>query len=114
METVYYHLNARKVKVSGGADLLTFVPVADAAPAGEILDFDRCRRKLETKAAWKDLERAARAAEPSHEDGDGGEADSRPRRSSRRERAAGWLELAASAGVILVSLSAALAFLELL
>ena len=66
MNTIYYHVNARKVKVSGGADLVTFVPAAAPAPAGgkgEVLDFARCRQRLETKAAWKELARAA--AEPS-------------------------------------------------
>ena len=50
MDTIYYHLNAKKVKVSGGADLVTLIPVA--APGspegrGEILDFARCRQRLE-------------------------------------------------------------------
>lgn len=59
MDTTYYSFETRKIKVSGGADLLTVVPAAaPASPAGEVLDFDRCRRKLETKAAWKGLARA--------------------------------------------------------
>lgn len=61
MDTTYYSFETRKIKVSGGADLLTIVSAAVAAPAspaGEVLDFDRCRRKLETKAAWKGLAQA--------------------------------------------------------
>lgn len=61
MDTTYYSFETRKIKVSGGTDLLTIVPAAVAAPtspAGEVLDFDRCRRKLETKAAWKGLAQA--------------------------------------------------------
>lgn len=59
MDTTYYRFETRKVKVSGGADLLTVVPAPVSAPAGEVLDFDRCRRKLETKAAWQGLAQAA-------------------------------------------------------
>ncbi len=51
MDTVYYNLTARRVRVSGGPDLLKFSPAPAEAPAGEVLDFQRCRRKLETKAA---------------------------------------------------------------
>ena len=96
MDTIYYHLNARKVKVSGGADLVTFVPVSAPVPAegrGEVLDFARCRQRLETKSAWKELVSPAQAP-------------------SRRERLSGWLELWASAAVIAVSLAAILAFLR--
>ncbi len=111
METTYYSLNARKVKVSGGADLLTFVPTPVTAPAvqaAEILDFDRCRRRLETKAAWKELASAAQEEELPEE-----ESISQPRRE-RRDRLSGVLELAASAAVLLVSVAAALAFFSLL
>ncbi len=59
MDTTYYRFETRKVKVSGGADLLTIVPAPVAAPAGEVLDFDRCRRRLETKSAWQGLAKAA-------------------------------------------------------
>lgn len=65
MDTTYYSFETRKVKVSGGADLLTVVPAAvpaPASPAGEVLDFERCRRKLETKAAWKGLAQAVAQA----------------------------------------------------
>ena len=109
MDTVYYHVNARRVKVSGGADLVTFQPVSLPAPGetkGEVLDFARCRQRLETKAAWRELAQAA--------DGLSGEEGRRsPAQSalSRRERAAGWLELCASAAVIAVSLAAVAAFL---
>lgn len=114
METTYYSFDARKIKVSGGADLLTFVPAAVPTPAGEeaqILDFDRCRRRMETKQAWKDL--AAQAEEEPEEDPAGEVTAPRPRRE-RRERAASLLELAATAAVLLVGLAAAAAFFSLL
>jgi len=105
MDTVYCNLSARRLKVSGGPDLLRLVATPVAAPAaagaGEVLDFERCRRRLETKAAWKDLEAAARTGE---------EPAPAKLRRDRRERWAGWLELCASAAVILVSVAAALAF----
>ena len=112
METVYYRLQAKRMKVSGGADLVTFLPASAPASGqgkGEVLDFARCRRRLETKAAWKELRRAALTPEEPLE-----EASFAAPRSSRRERAAGWLEIAASAAVIAVSLAAVLAFLRLL
>lgn len=114
MDTIYYHLNAKKVKVIGGADLVTLIPVA--APGspegrGEILDFARCRQRLETKRAWKDLTRAAQ--EVSYEK-EREEAAAPQIPMTRRERAAGWMELCASAAVIAVSVAAALAFLRLL
>ena len=113
MDTIYYHLNARKVKVSGGADLVTFVPVAAPAPAegaGEVLDFSRCRQRLETKAAWKGLVEAANDSAP--EPGEASPVSTHA--PSPRERISGWLELAASAAVIAVSLAAVAAFLSLL
>lgn len=105
MDTVYYDLKARRIKVSGGADLLTFVPTPVESPRGEVLDFERCRRRLETKTAWKDLEQAA--AEVPEEPAE----DIAPR--SRRERGGQWLELAASAAVLLTAVAAAFAFLQL-
>lgn len=111
MDTIYYHLNARKVKVSGGADLVTFVPSAVPAPAkgaGEVLDFARCRRRLETRQAWKAL---AQTAREEHQEAPAPREEA-PR--PRRERAANMLELAASAAVIAVSLAAVAAFLRLL
>lgn len=114
MDTIYYHLNARKVKVSGGADLVTFLPVslpAEDAPRGEVLDFTRCRQRLETKDAWRDLTRAAEEASWEEEPP---AAPPVPQGSlSRREKVAGWLELCASAAVIAVSLAAVIAFLSL-
>ena len=70
MDTTYYTFQTTKIKASGGADLVTFVPTAQPAPqdkptadhAGEVLNFDLCRRRLETRAAWKDLTAAARNA----------------------------------------------------
>lgn len=124
MDTTYYSFETRKIKVSGGTDLLTIVPAAaPAAPAGEVLDFDRCRRKLETKAAWKGLARAvAEVKAPAVEDsGDVAyeTVEERPAparrvlKKRRTERAGGWLELCASVAVILVCLCAGWAFLAL-
>ena len=115
MDTIYYHLNARKVKVSGGADLVTFVPVAAPAPAegkGEVLDFARCRQRLETREAWKSLARAAQET-PQAEELLLEEAPAPQPPLSRREWAAGWMELCASAAVIAVSIAAVFAFLRL-
>ena len=111
METVYYHLNVRRVKVSGGADLVSFVPVA--APAGggergEVLDFARCRQRLETKEAWKQLNQTAQDAPEVRQ---ACEEEALPA-LTRRERAANWLELSTSAAVIAVSLAAVTAFLR--
>lgn len=61
MDTTYYSFETKKIKVSGGADMLAVVPTpvpASASPAGEVLDFALCRRRLETKAAWKGLAQA--------------------------------------------------------
>lgn len=110
MDTVYYHLNARKVKVSGGSDLVTFVPVSapvpQEGPKGQVLDFARCCRRLETKTAWKELSAVAEEASWTEEEPE----MTAPR--PRRERAAGWLELLASAAVIAVSVAAVIAFLS--
>lgn len=111
METTYYNLNARKVKVSGGADMTTFVPVAVPAPAprqqstGEVLDFARCRQRLETKAAWQDLARAG---------DDAPQAQPRVRsHPSRAQRAQNALEVLATLAVLAVSLCATVAFIAL-
>lgn len=111
METVYYHLNARRVKVSGGADLVSFVPVAAPAAGGErgeVLDFAQCRQRLETKAAWRELTLAAQEAPQETEPA---ELSAAP---SRRERASAWLELCASAVTIAVGVAAVVAFLRLI
>ena len=88
MTTTYYTLLTRKVKVSGGADLLKVVPVArpegpavsadgkilapvafggtlpqtgtEGTGKAEILDFSLCRKHMETKNAWNALRQAAR------------------------------------------------------
>lgn len=117
METVYYNLQAKRIKVSGGADLVTFLPASAPAPGqgtGEVLDFARCRQRLETKAAWKELRQAAvPPAEEAPAETLSPESPAPQSRSSRREWAANWLEIAASAAVIAVSLAAVLAFLRL-
>lgn len=111
MDTVYYNLKARRVKVSGGEELVTFIPSPAPAPAGEVLDFARYRQKLERKNAWRALERTAREPESA---GEAEESSGEKKVGTvRRERMGNWLELAATAAVILVSLSAALAFFRL-
>ncbi len=120
MDTVYYRLNTRKVKVSGGADLVTFVPAPVTEKAGQVLDFDLCRRKLETKNAWKDLARTAQTVRPAasaSEDFAAVETDDVEVPAPRRRRRAGAsdvLEVLCSAAVLLVSLCAAGTFLALL
>ena len=115
MDTIYYNLSAKRVKVSGGADLLTFVTAPAAAPApgavGEVLDFARCRQRLETKAAWRELTLAAQEAPQEPEPA---ELSAAPATPSRRERASAWLELCASAVTIAVGVAAGIAFLRLI
>ncbi len=112
MDTVYYHLQAKRVKVSGGADLVTFLPASAPAPGqgkGEVLDFARCRQRLETKAAWKQLRQTVLSPEEAVSE----EAPAPQTHLSCRDRAAGWLELCASVAVIAVSVAAVIAFLRL-
>lgn len=108
MDTIYYNLRTRRVKVSGGADLLTFVPTPIPTPQphqAQVQDFDRCRRHLETKAARRPLNQTVQATPESAPEP---EPQQSPR--SRQERTANWLELGASAAVILLCLAAAAAF----
>lgn len=112
MDTVYYNLKARRVKVSGGEELVTFVPTPAPKPTGEVLDFARCRRKLERKAAWQSLTQAAREEEESRWAPVVSNEEA-PLRAARRGHAADRLELAATLAVALVSLAAALAFFSL-
>lgn len=118
MDTIYYTLNTRRVKVCGGPDLVRFMPVAGTQPAregkvrGEILDLDLCRKRLETKNAWKELHRAVDSVpEPAGEEEEG---PLMVPSAVRREKGASLLELGASAAVILAGLSAAAAFLSVL
>lgn len=113
MDTTYYTFQTRKIKVSGGADLLTLVPAAvtaPASPAGEVLDFDRCRRKLETKAAWKGLVQAVADVKAPAVENSG---DTAYEAVVPAERTGSWLELCTSVAVILVCLCAGWAFLAL-
>lgn len=113
VDITYYNLKTRRVKVSGGEELVTFVPAPAAKPAGEVLDFEQCRRKLERQNAWKELERAAHAPrksvtlERTHRAAEEPLSEKRPLKGQ-------WLELAATLSVTLVSLSAALAFFHLI
>lgn len=108
MDTVYYNLNARRVKVSGGPDLMTFVPTPVAAPAGEVLDFARCRQKLETKAAFQNLKDAAWETAPVEEEPVVQDREGKPGRFSD------LMELCASASVVLTGLAASVAFFALI
>lgn len=113
MDTLYYNVNAKRVKVSGGPDLVRLVPEPVAAPVAlpreeRVLDFDRCRRELETKAAWQRLERTAHETEDS-----AGEEAAQYAPLPRREQASQWLEVAASAAIIVMCAAAVLAFLGL-
>lgn len=148
MTTAYYTFNTRKVKVSGGADMLTLVPVAQAEPSAvsadgkvlaprafggklptalpqaeaksetkaEILDFDLCRKHMETKTAWNSLARAAQGEDEDDLDTRWEAVEQEEERSDRetaREKTLGYLELCATAAVIITALSAAIAFLSL-
>lgn len=116
MDTVYYNLKARRIKVSGGEELVTFIPAPISKPAGEVLDFARCRQKLERKAAWKSLTEAAREEEAESRWAHGRDTASIPVQSAREirhSRGVERLELVATLAVALVSLSAALAFFSL-
>ena len=95
MDTVYYNLKARRVKVSGGEELVTFIPAPAPTPAGEVLDFARCRQRLERKDAWRALERTALEPETAEE-----RVGEKRAGAGRRERAANWLELSATLAVI--------------
>lgn len=150
MTTAYYTFHTRKVKVSGGPDMLTLVPVAQAEPStvsadgkvlapgafggklpsatpeteeksetkAEILDFALCRKHVETRNAWNSLARAAREDEEDDPDTrwEAVEREEEPddREPSQRERTMNYLELCATAAVIITALSAAIAFLSLL
>lgn len=114
MDTIYYNLSAKRVKVSGGADLLTFVTAPAAAPApgavGEVLDFARCRQRLETREAWKELSRTAEAVSFSDEAPEEVPAAAAVRRERRESR----LDLVVSVALLLTAAAAAAAFLQLL
>ena len=114
MDTLYYHVRAKRVKVSGGADLVRLEPVPVTAPAPRpreerVLDFDRCRRALETKAAWRRLEQAAREETAPEKPVQEAPAEELP----GTQRASQWLELAASAAIIVMCAAAVAAFLGL-
>ncbi len=146
MTTAYYTFRTRKVKVSGGPDLLTLVPVAQAessvasadgkilAPKAfggklpqvedksetraEILDFNLCRKHAETRDAWQSLARAARGEDEEDDPDTRWEAveqedEGSDREPTSREKTLNYLELCASAAVIITALSAAIAFLSL-
>lgn len=101
MKTAYYDLSTRRLKVSGGADLVTLTPAPVELPqetAGQLLNFERCRRQLETRAALRAMGAAS---------GQAPEAPAPRPRSKHREVYADWLELCASAAVLVVGLIAA-------
>ena len=114
MDTLHYHLDAKKVKASGGAELVALVPRAVPASSGsrgEVLDFARCRQKLETKNAWEALNRAAGDVADGEEEP---EPAFSPTPKARSSHGLDWLEVCASVAVIWVSLCAGWAFLRLL
>lgn len=149
MTTAYYTFHTRKVKVSGGPDMLTLVPVTQAEPStvsadgkvlaprafggklpsampqaeekseaqAEILDFGLCRKHMETKSAWQSLARAAQEDEEDDLDtrweAVEREEETADREPSKREQTMNYLELCATAAVIITALSAAIAFLSL-
>ena len=68
MTTTYYTFRTRKVKVSGGPDLVTLVPEVQTAPAprsageakGEVLDFDFWRPRTPGRPWPRQLRKAGR------------------------------------------------------
>ena len=110
MDTTYYTFQTRKIKASGGAELVSFVPslqpdpqakiavTPSAAPTGEVLNFDLCRRRLETRAAWKDLTAAAQSVGEIQDAEE--ESPAAPRRPAHARKARvrePWVEILASA-----------------
>ena len=122
MDTTYYTFQTRKIKASGGTDLVTFVPTVQPAPqskptddrTGEVLNFDLCRRRLETRTAWKDLTAVARSAVEvavTQEDETPARRPARERKVRVREP---WVEILASALALgLVCLVGAAALLSI-
>lgn len=116
MTTTYYTFRTRRVKVSGGADLMTLVPIAQsnpisdqAPPRAEILDFNFCRSHQETQQAWKALTDAARSDRLATEaPAEEAEHPAAPTKLSLHDR----IELLASAAVITTALSAAAVLLS--
>ena len=106
MDTTYYTFQTRKIKASGGAELVSFVPSLQpdpqaretAAPAGEVLNFDLCRRRLETRTAWKDLTAAAQSVGEIQDVEE--ESQAAPRRPAHARKARvrePWVEILTSA-----------------
>lgn len=129
MDTTYYTFQPTKIKASGGAELVTFIPslqpepkTDDATHTGEVLNFDLCRRRLETRAAWKDLAAMARNAgevEPPQETKAPVEALSRrpvPAHARKRQprNRAPWVDILTSAlALALVCVVGAVAMLSI-
>ena len=120
MDTVYYTFNTRRVKVSGGPDLVRLVPVSSGARksgcAGEIVDLEQFRRHMDTKKAWKELSLTA-AQLPGlskEEEEEEAEAEAAPAAPRSGGNVPLWLELGATAAVLLAGLAAAAAFLALI
>jgi len=101
MDTMYIALNARRLKVSGGADLVRLTPTPMEAPVQEepceLLDFARCCRKLERKAALRELERPVQAPQTAE----------KPRRRDHRAVLPWALELCASAAALAAGIAGA-------
>lgn len=106
MESKYRDVTVRRVKVSGGEDLVRYIssPVRESGQGGEVLDFARCREKLE-----------ARGALPARDQAEQRPKEMRRRKAARRKKGGlalcrtvlAWvLELAASGAVIAVSAAA--------
>lgn len=117
MTTTYYTFRTRRVKVSGGSDRITLVPVAQAntapdreAPAAKVVDFNLCRRHQETRRAWQALTEAAQSKRPAAE-APVSEAE-QPAAEAKRLSLPERIELLASASVLVTALSAAAVLLS--
>lgn len=120
MDTVYYTFNTRRVKVSGGPDLVRLIPTSSVARktdhAGEIVDLEQFRRRMDTKKAWKELSLTATRLSDLSEEEEEEEAETEAAPAAPRSggNVPLWLELGSTAAVLLAGLAAAAAFLVLI
>ena len=94
------------IRASGGSS----TPAPAPAEKGQVLDFARCRQRLETREAWKELSRTAEAVSFSDEAPEEVPAAAAVRRERRESR----LDLVVSVALLLTAAAAAVAFLQLL
>jgi len=109
MESMYRDVTVRRVKVSGGEDLVRYIPAPVRKPGqgGQVLDFARCREKLEARGELPAQSRDGQR----HKEARQRKARRRKGRFAPCRTVLAWvLELAASGAVIAVSAGALRAF----